>query len=309
MLEASNAIDRVKTLWESRTAALRESQRSGSRETCRGRQRQLEAAHQIDTSAKTVANEILTEQFDTVMPLLKELYRRLRPHAKWAEIESDFGGKDSRFPQFHGRRRIQPTILCSAADNAAPQVWPLLLAVHLSRPWCKWRSLLMDDPVQHIDDYRALNLVEVLTAIRRSGPASHVGSRGHIPWPNVLCRRLRSLQTNDGGRHVELRTSATGNSGNREHSRYLPDAASGAATRASVLARSFSRFTTPRVAACPKRLSSISPSSRVFQADPALPRVSLAECIKEEGNACSAPLLQIPIFSISSSVISSVVRS
>jgi len=28
---------------------------------------------------------------------------------------------------------------------------------------------LLDDPVQHIDDYRALNLVEVLAAIRRTG--------------------------------------------------------------------------------------------------------------------------------------------
>jgi hypothetical protein len=53
----------------------------------------VEAARQIDAAAKTVANQILTEQFDTVMPLLKELYRRLRPHADWAEIESDFGGK------------------------------------------------------------------------------------------------------------------------------------------------------------------------------------------------------------------------
>jgi hypothetical protein len=39
------------------------------------------------------ANQILAEQFDTVMPLLKELYRRLRPHAEWTEIESDFGGR------------------------------------------------------------------------------------------------------------------------------------------------------------------------------------------------------------------------
>ena len=35
----------------------------------------VEAARQIDAAAKTVANQILTEQFDTVMPLLKELYR------------------------------------------------------------------------------------------------------------------------------------------------------------------------------------------------------------------------------------------
>jgi chromosome segregation protein len=34
--------------------------------------------------------------------------------------------------------------------------------------WC-FEMKLLDDPVQHIDDYRALNLVEILAAIRRTG--------------------------------------------------------------------------------------------------------------------------------------------
>ena len=33
------------------------------------------------------------EQFHTIMPLLKELYQRLRPHTDWREIEMDFGGR------------------------------------------------------------------------------------------------------------------------------------------------------------------------------------------------------------------------
>lgn len=30
-----------------------------------------------------------------------------------------------------------------------------------------WRTLLLDDPVQHIDDFRALHLVELLAAVGR----------------------------------------------------------------------------------------------------------------------------------------------
>jgi ABC-type hemin transport system ATPase subunit len=141
------------------------------------------------------------------MPLLKELYRRLRPHANWAEIESDFGGKIRGSLNFTVGDGYNPQFLFSSGQRRAAGL-AFLLAVHLSRPWCRWRSLLMDDPVQHIDDYRALNLVEVLTAIRRTGRQVIVAVED-ISLANVLCRRLRS-STNDSGRHVELRTSATG---------------------------------------------------------------------------------------------------
>ena len=159
VLEASNAIDRVKTL-EARIITLRERNDQEAAKLVAA-EKAVEAARQIDASAKTVANQILTEQFDTVMPLLKELYRRLRPHANWAEIESDFGGKVRGSLNFTVGGH-NPQFLFSSGQRRAAGL-AFLLAVHLSRPWCSWRSLLMDDPVQHIDDYRALNLVEVLT--------------------------------------------------------------------------------------------------------------------------------------------------
>ena len=91
ILESSGAMDRVRLL-ETRIANLR---RMVDQEIANlsAAEKALEAARQIDTSAKTVANEILAEHFDTVMPLLKELYRRLRPHSEWKEIEVEFGGR------------------------------------------------------------------------------------------------------------------------------------------------------------------------------------------------------------------------
>jgi DNA repair exonuclease SbcCD ATPase subunit len=205
VLEASNAIDRVRTL-EGRTVALRERSDQEAAKLVAA-DKAIEAARQIDASAKTVANQILTEQFDTVMPLLKELYRRLRSHANWTEIESDFGGKVRGSLNFTVGDGHNPQFLFSSGQRRAAGL-AFLLAVHLSRPWCRWRSLLMDDPVQHIDDYRALNLVEVLTAIRRTGRQVIVAVED-IALANVLCRRLRST-TNDSGRHIQLRTAATG---------------------------------------------------------------------------------------------------
>ncbi len=64
-----------------------------------------------------------------------------------------------------------------------------LLAVHLSRSHCQFNSLVLDDPVQHIDDYRALHLVEVLHSIRRSG-RQVICTIEDESLASLLCRRL-----------------------------------------------------------------------------------------------------------------------
>jgi chromosome segregation protein len=205
ILETSNAIDRVKSL-ESKVTQLRDRAEQEAAKLS-SIERAVEAARQMEAAAKTVANEILMEQFDTVMPLLKELYRRLRPHADWTEIESDFGGKIRGSLNFIVGDGHNPQFLFSSGQRRAAGL-AFLLAVHLSRPWCGWRSLLLDDPVQHIDDYRALNLVEVLTAIRRTDRQVIVAVEDSA-LADLLCRRLRS-EPSSAGRIFELQTSKAG---------------------------------------------------------------------------------------------------
>jgi recombinational DNA repair ATPase RecF len=153
-----------------------------------------------------IHNQILTEQFDTVMPLLKELYRRLRPHTDWTEIESDFGGKVRASLNFTVEAH-NPQFLFSSGQRRAAGL-AFLLTMHLSRSWCTWRSLLLDDPIQHIDDYRALNLVEVLSAIRRTDRQVIIAVEDPA-LADVLCRRLGSNRR-DVGRQFELHQSNTG---------------------------------------------------------------------------------------------------
>lgn len=197
VLGASDAVERVRNL-EARVTELRRQAESTAADVADA-ERVVETARQIDNAARTVSNEILEEQFDTVMPLLKELYRRLRPHANWIEIDSDFGGKVRGTLNFMVGDGRNPQFLFSSGQRRATGL-AFLLAVHLSRPWCLWRSLLLDDPVQHIDDYRALNLVEVLAAIRRSGRQVIV-SVEDIALADLLCRRLTSTDTQSGRRY------------------------------------------------------------------------------------------------------------
>ena len=205
ILEASSAVDRVATL-EAKVADLRQRVDAESSRLEAAR-RAAQAAKQIDTSSQTVANQILTEQFDTVMPLLKELYRRLRPHSEWTEIDSDFGGKVRASLNFTVGDGHNIQFLFSSGQRRAAGL-AFLLAIHLSRRWCPWKSLLLDDPVQHIDDYRALNLVEVLAAIRRGGRQVIVAVEGSA-LADLLCRRLRST-TAELGRRYDLQTSKNG---------------------------------------------------------------------------------------------------
>jgi chromosome segregation protein len=205
ILEASSAHDRVTAL-QARVEQLRAQV---DEETARltVSKRALEAAKQIDSSAKDVANQILREQFDTVMPLLKELYQRLRPHTDWREIETDFGGRVRASLNFSVGDGRNPQFLFSSGQRRAAGI-AFLLAIHLSRPWCRLQSLLLDDPVQHIDDYRALNLVEVLSAVRRTGRQIIIAVEDPA-LADVLCRRLRSTIV-EGGRRFDLSTAKDG---------------------------------------------------------------------------------------------------
>ncbi|MDO8354960.1 MAG: AAA family ATPase [Nitrospirota bacterium] len=205
VLEASSAHDRVTAL-EARLQHLR-SRLDEETAKMAAVERVVETARQIDSAAKEVANQILTEQFDTVMPLLKELYVRLRPHTDWREIETDFGGRVRASLNFTVGDGRNPQFLFSSGQRRAAGI-AFLLAIHLSRPWCRLRSLLLDDPVQHIDDYRALNLVEVLSAVRKTGRQVIVAVEDPA-LADVLCRRLRSTPT-EFGRRFEFATANNG---------------------------------------------------------------------------------------------------
>jgi chromosome segregation protein len=205
ILEASNAHDRVTAL-EGRIEQLRAQLDEETAERV-VTERAIEGAKQIDSAAKDVANQVMMEQFHTVLPLLKELYQRLRPHTDWREIEIDFGGRIRASLNFTVGDGRNPQFIFSSGQRRAVGI-AFLLAIHLSRPWCHLRSLLLDDPVQHIDDYRSLNLVEVLSAVRRTGRQVIIAVEDPA-LADVLCRRLRSTAT-ASGRRFDLVTAKNG---------------------------------------------------------------------------------------------------
>ncbi len=158
-------------------------------------------ARDIERSVKRVSAEIIDERLAQISPLLNELYQRLRPHADWRTIDYSIRGDVKRFLSLKVGDGLNPQFIFSSGQRRAAGL-AVLLSVHLARAWTPFRSLLLDDPVQHIDDFRALHLVEVLAALRLDG-RQIICAVEDPALADLLCRRLVST-TDEPGRRYDI---------------------------------------------------------------------------------------------------------
>ena len=170
-------------------------------------ERALAVAKAMDRGVRSISGEIVDERLAQISPLLNELYQRLRPHFDWRSIEYSIRGDVRRFLSLRVGDGLNPQFVFSSGQRRAAGL-AFLLSVHLARAWTSWRTLLMDDPVQHIDDFRALHLIEVLAALRLGGRQIICAVEDEA-LAELLCRRL--LSTSESvGRRYDLDIGPTG---------------------------------------------------------------------------------------------------
>lgn len=196
-LEASQSVSRIAAL-EERVAVYRKDVDAAAEQVERS-QRAITTARAIERGIRRVAGEIIDERLAQISPLLNELYQRLRPHADWRTIEYSIRGDVRRFLSLRVGDGLNPQFVFSSGQRRAAGL-AFLLSVHLARAWARWRTLLLDDPVQHIDDFRALHLVEVLAAFRQDG-RQIVCAVEDAALADLLCRRLLSTSHALGRRY------------------------------------------------------------------------------------------------------------
>lgn len=199
VLEASQAVSQISSI-ESNISALRAEIEKLAEAVSRS-QNAVTAAREIERSVRRVSAEIIDERLAQISPLLNELYQRLRPHADWRTIDYSIRGDVRRFLSLKVGNGLNPQFVFSSGQRRAAGL-AFLLSVHLARAWTPLRSLLLDDPVQHIDDFRALHLVEVLAALRLDG-RQIICAVEDTALADLLCRRLVST-ANEGGRRLDI---------------------------------------------------------------------------------------------------------
>lgn len=194
VVDAYAAIHRVTEL----TELLRSAQQSAA-----AAEKQLSTilraqstTQEVADAAKRVSNEIVRERLAFLKPLFLELCDRIRPHSEWPDIDFLLRGDVRPFLSFMIGDGMNPRFVFSSGQRRALGL-AFLLAVHLSRGWCKLETLISDDPIQHVDDYRALYLVETLAALRMLG-RQIICTVEDPALADLLCRRLRSNSTEPG---------------------------------------------------------------------------------------------------------------
>ncbi len=173
-----------------------------------GRARLAESrAKAIHDAARRAAAETLDQRLDRVLPLMAELYKRMRPHPIWEDIEYSVRGDVRRFLKLQVGDQINPQFVFSSGQRRATGL-AFLLSLNLSIAWNRWKSILLDDPVQHVDDYRTVNLAEVLSHICAGG-RQIICAVEDSALADLMCRRLPK-NGHVSGKRITLGTASDG---------------------------------------------------------------------------------------------------
>ena len=196
-LEASQSVSKISSL-EDRIATFRK-EADGAAAQVENSERALASAKAMERGVRSISGEIIDERLAQISPLLNDLYQRLRPHHDWRSIEYSIRGDVRRFLSLKVGDGLNPQFVFSSGQRRAAGL-AFLLSVHLARAWTPWHTLLLDDPIQHIDDFRALHLIEVLAALRLDG-RQIVCAVEDPALADLLCRRLLSTSDALGKRY------------------------------------------------------------------------------------------------------------
>jgi DNA repair exonuclease SbcCD ATPase subunit len=173
-----------------------------------GRARKVEVnTNALYDAARRAAAETLDRRLERVLPLMAELYRRLRPHPMWSDIEYSIRGDVRRFLKLQVGEGLNPQFMFSSGQRRATGL-AFLLSVNLSLAWSRWKTLLLDDPVQHIDDFRSVHLAEVLAQLLVEG-RQIICAVEDPALADLLGRRLL-LRKPGSGKRITLGADDTG---------------------------------------------------------------------------------------------------
>lgn len=159
-------------------------------------ERAQERAKAAFDAVRRIERDIIDERLAELGPLLEELYLRLRPHVDWPTVRYRLRGDVQHYLSFEVGDDLNPRFMFSSGQRRAMGI-AFLLAVYLSTSWTRLCTLILDDPVQHVDDFRALHMAEVLNGIRKKG-RQIICSAEDPELARLMTRRLQGINGQSG---------------------------------------------------------------------------------------------------------------
>ena len=85
------------------------------------------------------------------------------------------------------------------------------MSVNLSIAWSRWQSLLLDDPVQHIDDFRSIHLAELLGHLVNED-RQIICAVEDSALADLICRKM-PVRSENAGKRITLGLDSAGDVG------------------------------------------------------------------------------------------------
>lgn len=199
LLETSSEVDDIETL-KDRLELARTIQAKHEASVFAASHARDRAKAAFD-AVRRIEHEMIDERLAALGPLLEDLYLRLRPHVDWSTVRYRLRGSVQHHLSLEIGDELNPRFMFSSGQRRALGI-AFLLAAYLSAAWSRMRTIVLDDPVQHVDDFRALHLAEVLNGVRKQG-RQVICSAEDPELAGLIARRLRGIH-GQAGALVEL---------------------------------------------------------------------------------------------------------
>lgn len=165
-------------------------------------------ANDLLEALRSATTDLVDEHLKRVQPHLQDIWSAIDPHPTLdlVEISASFRNRRGRMSTsvtdhvFGARSGAPATVLSSSQLNAFAVA--LFLAFNLELPNVPLRALLLDDPLQSLDDINLLGLVDVL---RRAREHRQLFISTHDErFSELLARKLRPVASSDRTIVIEL---------------------------------------------------------------------------------------------------------
>lgn len=172
------------------------------------RMRTRELAGRTLEELRETAAAVVSRRLEQIRPLLQRIYRTIDPHPSLRRIEltPEFSGRRGELTAmlsdpFEDKRVPQPDAVLSSSQLNALAV-SIFLALNLGLPRLPLEMMMLDDPLQSLDDVNLLGVVDLLRRTKAS--RQMIVSTHDRRFSGLLTRKLRAMGSGGRTRLIEL---------------------------------------------------------------------------------------------------------